>query len=788
MSDCKQIYFKLKIIFLLLISFTATGFSQQIQLKGKVIDIKGEPVIGAVIFVKNTSNATYTDEKGNYQLFVESDQNTIVCSMVGYLKKESILDAESINTQNLNITLEIDPTTTFDAAVVMGKSKVRLVEESGFNVVAIDATPFHNASVNLTQVLDRTPGVKIKQEGGLGSKTNVSINGLSGQHVRFFIDGMPMDAMSSAFQLNNLPVNMADRIEVYKGVVPVNFGSDALGGAVNIVTKKMTGLYLDASYSYGSFNTHKTFINTGYTAKNGFTLQLSAYQNYSDNNYFVDVTVVDLETGLHSKDLYHVRRFHDKYHNETVIAKIGIVDKKFADQLLFGFTLGQEYDEIQHSAYLSTVYGDKFHTTTIIMPSVLYTKENFAVPGLQISLAANYNLGGGHSVDTSNRQYNWLGEWEKSNSKGEGEYTDYEYKDNNGTINANINYKLLPSAKLILNNVTNFYSREGDNSVVDDDFINQYPRVNDRNIFGVSLNNDFAKKISTSIFAKIYSYRASAYLDTISSDGVDNYVEVSKKESKYGYGFTATCFIVKSLQLKGNYELTCRLPVSEELFGQVFLDPVTNLDLRPESSHNFNVGFNLNQTIDQLHFLNVDVNFFYRKTSDFIRRNIDYSQGEESYENIELVKTPGIDAEIRYSYNNTYNCGINISYQEPRNFSLGSTYYDGLVPNQPNFFGNADAVYSFNDLGFNDSRLSLTYNLQFVYKFLNDWSSYKSADYVPTQWAHNISVVYSWGKGKYNVSADCKNLFDAKLYDNYSLQKPGRSFSIKLRYFIRNIN
>ena len=60
------------------------------------------------------------------------------------------------------------------------------------------------------------------------------------------------------FDLNNIPVNFAERIEVYKGVVPVGFGTDALGGVINIVTNKQKrNWFLDASYSYGSFNAHK---------------------------------------------------------------------------------------------------------------------------------------------------------------------------------------------------------------------------------------------------------------------------------------------------------------------------------------------------------------------------------------------------------------------------------------------------------------------------------------------------------------------------------------------------
>lgn len=105
--------------------------------------------------------------------------------------------------------------------------------------------------------------------------------------------GMQLDeVVGQAFGLNNIPVKFANRIEVYKGVVPVGFGTDAIGGVVNIVTNKHhKGWFADASYSYGSFNTHKSHIHFGQTLGHGFTYEVNAFQNYSDNDYHVDSPV-----------------------------------------------------------------------------------------------------------------------------------------------------------------------------------------------------------------------------------------------------------------------------------------------------------------------------------------------------------------------------------------------------------------------------------------------------------------------------------------------------------------
>ncbi|RYE16642.1 MAG: hypothetical protein EOP51_25420, partial [Sphingobacteriales bacterium] len=82
--------------------------------------------------------------------------------------------------------------------------------------------------------------------------------------------------------LNNIPVNLAERIEVYKGVVPVELGADALGGAVNIITDQHTRKYLDASVSYGSFNTSRAALSGRYTdAKTGLVFDFNGFNNYS---------------------------------------------------------------------------------------------------------------------------------------------------------------------------------------------------------------------------------------------------------------------------------------------------------------------------------------------------------------------------------------------------------------------------------------------------------------------------------------------------------------------------
>ena len=97
----------------------------------------------------------------------------------------------------------------------------------------------------------------MRNTGGLGSASRISLRGLEGKRMGMYVDEVPMSQLSNFVALNDIPTNMIERIEVYKGIVPYKFGGSALGGAVNVVTKEYPPVYFDFSYELGSFNTHQ---------------------------------------------------------------------------------------------------------------------------------------------------------------------------------------------------------------------------------------------------------------------------------------------------------------------------------------------------------------------------------------------------------------------------------------------------------------------------------------------------------------------------------------------------
>jgi len=147
-----------------------------------------------------------------------------------------------------------------------------------------------------------------------------------------------------------------------------------------------------------------------------------------------------------------------------------------------------------------------------------------------------------------------------------------------------------------------------------------------------------------------------------------------------------------------------------------------------------------------------------------------------------------LDFSAHYYYNDVLTVGINGSLQSLRDRerlnSIGATSatYNDRVPNQPYAFGNADVAYTFKNVFNRADRLTLGYDIKATHRFYRTWRGYGAKLYIPSQVAHNANIVYSLQGGRYNIALEANNITDALLYDNYSLQKPGRNFSVKFRY------
>ena len=263
------------LFFLLLASLSVHAQRRGGMISGRIISTEKETVDFATVYLKGTSYGGTTNQEGLYHIKAPAGDYTLVVSAVGYTKVEK--KVKLVNDERMKLNITIAPETQQLDEVTIVSTGVSRVKRSAFNAVAVDTKELQNTTKNLSDALTKAPGMKLRESGGVGSDMQLMLDGFSGKHVKVFIDGVPQEGVGSSFSLNNIPVSFADRIEVYKGVVPVGFGTDAIGGVINIVTnKKRRNWFLDASYSYGSFNTHRSYVNFGQTFKNGFSYEINA--------------------------------------------------------------------------------------------------------------------------------------------------------------------------------------------------------------------------------------------------------------------------------------------------------------------------------------------------------------------------------------------------------------------------------------------------------------------------------------------------------------------------------
>ena len=680
--------------------------------------------------------------------------------------------------------------TQLSEVVLTGQSPIKQVQKAAYNVVAIEAQQLRNLNSNAADMLARVSGVKMRETGGVGAEANINLNGFTGRHVRIFIDGVPMNEANASFRINNIPAELIERIEIYKGVVPVTFGADALGGAINVVTRKSRYNYGNLSYTFGSFNTHKSTLNLGQFLTDNISVELNAYQNYSDNSYKVFTEYLDLQTGTYSKEKHWFKRFHDRYHNEAIIGRVNIFDEKWADKLSFALNYSQEDKQLQNANLMQKVFGGKYRKSHNYSSSVEYEKKNI-LKGLSFFLTGRYDFTTTQNVDEEARRYSWTGEYEPMVTRGESQLQNTIFEGKTGYITSHLDYQLSEKHSFQLTHTFSNYTRRNKNMLItnytlDSDFMR---RVNEKNISGLSYKFTPSERWNILAFGKYYNTAVTGPVIISGQGSRAVYEEETHHTQAWGYGGATTYQLLKTLQTKISYEKSFRLPTDTELFGDGDLE-IGNYKLKPENSNNLNVNISY-QPVFKAHSLLVEAGFAYRYIKDYIIRSIisaGANEGSAGSRNHGKVLNMGVDATLRYFYKDIFSVGGNLSYMNLRNkeefteTGRPSAIYNDRLPNMPYLFGNADATCNIGSLIAKRDKLSLNYNLFFTEEFFTSWQSEGTKIKVPRQLSHDVSLTYYTPNKRLSLSVEAKNITDELLYDNYSLQKAGRAFYAKLSY------
>lgn len=250
----RDLMFKVLLMLVIGCFLSIDAFAQQITVKGLVKDTAGEPIIGANVVIKGTTNGTITDFDGNFQLNANKG-DIIVISFIGYQPQEA--QAAS----SMNIILK-DDTELLDEVVVIGYGSVKKDDLSG-SVVAIKAEEMNKGAVTSPQelIMGKVPGLSVSQgDGAPGAGSTIRIRGGASLNASndplIVIDGIPVSNDAAPGTPNALATINPNDIETFTVLKDASataiYGSRASNGVIIIQTKKGTQDKIKVSYS-GTF-------------------------------------------------------------------------------------------------------------------------------------------------------------------------------------------------------------------------------------------------------------------------------------------------------------------------------------------------------------------------------------------------------------------------------------------------------------------------------------------------------------------------------------------------------
>lgn len=774
------------LIIMMAVGFVPTVVSAY-TLQGVVTDADGNPLEYAVISVERVDKSCLTDAKGHYAMSLPKNKYEVKASSVGYETVLKTIDLKADASLDFVLT---SSDRSLGVVSVYGKSKSRRLKEGAYAVNALDIKPIVNTMSTLDNVVDRSVGVKVRREGGLGSDYDLSINGLSGNSIRYFIDGVPLDSKGSDMKLYNVPLNTVERVEIYKGVVPVSLGSDALGGAINIITNKRRSNYIDASYGFGSFHTHTADV-TGqfYIPRTKVLVRPTVSIHGSKNNYKMKgVEVWDEDAGKYI--LTDKRRFHDDYFSSFVQMEAGAYDVKWADEIFVNGSYSKVDKELQTGAMQNKVYGNATRHVNSWNVSARYAKR---FNKLSIKLNLSHTWDKSQTVDTAYRKYSWDGTWMPSsgneiNNKAKAIRI---YNRPLTVVNGGLDYEINRQHMLSFNYMLN---RRGNDR--HDEIDESFEPTNDvvtKHIISLSYSQSFFNdRWQTSYFVKDYINSMSVEQDDNSTITGADKVDSDATKNYWGAGVGTRYSIIDQINVKGSYEHSVRLPLSRELLGNG-TTVYPNLTLAPETSNNYNLGLFGTWYVDDDNMLTYEASGFIRHVQNYIRATVSERDGMMQYVNEPAIDVKGLDLELGYVWRNSLQIMLNGSWNDARDLKRyksdgnPSATYKNRVPNRPWIYANAEAKYTFRNVLGRDDRLVLGCAYQWIHWYYLNWEAYgavESKARIPSQNITDVSLVYSWHGERYNLSLECNNLFDKLVYDNYMLQKPGRALYAKFRLFI----
>jgi len=766
------------------------------SVSGLVKDEKNNGIPGITILLEGTQTGTATDELGFFEIKnLLAGNYTLVISGIGYKAQKRAIRLSISQNFKMEILLEEDAK-SLDEVIVTGKSTAKELSEQPITISSLATRPLQAQAMGAEELLKTTTGVVVRQNGGLGSNLNINLNGLTGQAVRLYFDGIPIEVFGGGISLNTIPIDALERIDVYKGVMPVAVGTDALGGGIDLVPLTKDVDYLSASYTFGSFNTHRVTFSGTKRLGEKVSLATLAYFNYSDNDYNMrnirNLTEQTLPNGSvvpGPEEIIEVRRFHDRHVSGYAEATLRLKQLKWADQLEITALYSQRDDQIQNGAFISnTAVGEATTGARTFAQRLDYRKKLFN-DRLSLRYFGVFSTTRNEANDSTRNFYDWNGNrLQIVNNVGSELFARPTKRVGNDTGTAHRlmgTYAISPNLDLTISEFFGYVQIKGEDPIgprlsINGEPIdpNTIPSSLTRNIAGAELKGSFLEdRLVPVVFYKHYFYNSEA-IDILAVNSTQVPVR-SVRASEDGYGLAVKYQFFPSFFVRTSFERAVRIPTEREIFGD-FAAIRPNFELRPEKSENLNLGLQFEPNLSNNRSLFIGIDAFIRNQEDLIRPE-PFGFENIIFINEALVKGWGIEVSTRFSPLKALSLSGNFTYQSNIIEETGNQ-----VPNIPRLFLNAGARYAFQDAFAKDNTLELFWTYFFTDRFsINEVRDINTANptfIIPAQNVHNTGVVYRLSDEKWSFSFNLQNVFNAEVFDNFRVPRPGINYNLKINY------
>jgi len=780
---------KPKLIFfaaLMLLGINAAAQSAKGRISGIVVDeVEDFPMTGATIVVKELKIGEIADLDGKFT-FQDLPEATYTLSIeyMGYLTQEKKVRVERGKASTVTICLKAEPM-TLGQATVTAKSEARKVREQAMPVSVISMKQLQGTVSDMQGILAKTVGVTVRTTGGVGSASRLSVRGLEGKRIGFFLDDAPMNDQSDFLDLNDIPVDMIDRIEIYKGVVPSKFGGSAMGGAVNIVLKEYPDHYADLSYTRESFNTNKAqAVFKRNLRGSGLVLGLGGGYTYADNSYTMESPYVK---GL------KIKRDHDNFRKLLIGGSLK-ARKWWFDKVEFEPAFVQTYREIQG---IETDIRQAHTTSRAFVISNKLEKDDFLTEGLDLDMTTALAYTEYSLVDTAKVWYDWTGISYPTPSPYGGELgnrfpTNSLNKKKTLINKLNLEYLINKNHSVSFNSVFSLADGYPTDELKEKSLGKKIDFDSRMRSWVAGVSYDFRTsddRFLNSVTTRYYWYRTNTRYQNIYVNMPPEDITVNK--SSFGASDAMRYRITPAFmaKLSGGYDV--RIPAENELLGDGY-SIIPSEKLLPERNLSVNASLLYDVAGTRPSNLQVELSGYYMYLQDMIR----FAKGllGAQYQNFGEMRTLGAELEVKADVFPFLYVYGNVNYQDlrdVRDFEEGSTLPNPTkgkrMPNIPYFMANAGLEFHRENLfGGQDQNTRLFVDLAFVEEYLYD---FEFTDYEKRRIPRNTTVDLGFEQSFLNqrlfLSGKIKNLTDAKVLSEFNQPLPGRSFALKLRYIFR---